>query len=62
MTLPEPRCAGPGRAGMQRAVARVLRGLRGLRAPPVRALCAAAGTPPRGLLYERHGEPADVLQ
>ncbi|XP_040546107.1 enoyl-[acyl-carrier-protein] reductase, mitochondrial isoform X1 [Gallus gallus] len=47
---------------MQRAVARVLRGLRGLRAPPVRALCAAAGTPPRGLLYERHGEPADVLQ
>ncbi|XP_015739143.1 enoyl-[acyl-carrier-protein] reductase, mitochondrial [Coturnix japonica] len=44
---------------MQRAAVRALRGMRD---PHVRAICAAAGTPPRGLLYERHGEPEDVLQ
>ncbi|XP_058712216.1 enoyl-[acyl-carrier-protein] reductase, mitochondrial [Poecile atricapillus] len=30
--------------------------------PPVRLRSAAAGTPPLGLLYERHGEPAAVVQ
>ncbi|XP_047929244.2 enoyl-[acyl-carrier-protein] reductase, mitochondrial isoform X1 [Anser cygnoides] len=44
---------------MQRAAARALRGAR---VPPVRASSASAGPPPRGLLYERHGEPAGVLQ
>ncbi|XP_037237289.1 enoyl-[acyl-carrier-protein] reductase, mitochondrial isoform X1 [Falco rusticolus] len=44
---------------MQRAAARVLRGAR---PPPVRALSGAARAPPRGLLYERHGEPPAVVQ
>uniref|UniRef100_A0A8U7NI96 Enoyl-[acyl-carrier-protein] reductase, mitochondrial n=2 Tax=Corvus moneduloides TaxID=1196302 RepID=A0A8U7NI96_CORMO len=30
--------------------------------PPVRARSATAATPPLGLLYERHGEPAAVVQ
>ncbi|XP_041256048.1 enoyl-[acyl-carrier-protein] reductase, mitochondrial isoform X2 [Onychostruthus taczanowskii] len=33
-----------------------------VRTPPVRARSATAGTPPLGLLYERHGEPAAVVQ
>lgn len=33
-----------------------------VRTPPVRARSATAGTPPLGLLYERHGEAADVVQ
>ncbi|XP_005058433.1 PREDICTED: trans-2-enoyl-CoA reductase, mitochondrial isoform X2 [Ficedula albicollis] len=50
---------------MQRAAARVLRGA--VRTPPVRTLpvrarSAPAGTAPLGLLYERHGEPAAVVQ
>ncbi|KAL2295925.1 hypothetical protein Nmel_017455, partial [Mimus melanotis] len=48
----------------QRAAARVLRGARtpAVRTPPVRARSATAGTAPLGLLYERHGEPAAVVQ
>ncbi|XP_066060761.1 enoyl-[acyl-carrier-protein] reductase, mitochondrial isoform X3 [Chamaea fasciata] len=30
--------------------------------PPVRTRSSTAGTPPLGLLYERHGEPAAVVQ
>ncbi|XP_065506682.1 enoyl-[acyl-carrier-protein] reductase, mitochondrial isoform X2 [Caloenas nicobarica] len=44
---------------MQRAAARALRGARTL---PVRARSAGTGPPPRGLLYERHGEPPAVVQ
>ncbi|XP_074018156.1 enoyl-[acyl-carrier-protein] reductase, mitochondrial [Numenius arquata] len=44
---------------MQRAVARALRGAR---VPPVRARSGAAGSPPRGLVYGRHGEPPAVVQ
>ncbi|XP_042649875.1 enoyl-[acyl-carrier-protein] reductase, mitochondrial [Tyto alba] len=44
---------------MQRAAARMLRGARTL---PARARSAAARTPPRGLLYGRHGEPPAVVQ
>ncbi|KAM4757885.1 enoyl-[acyl-carrier-protein] reductase, mitochondrial [Cyanocitta cristata] len=33
-----------------------------VRIPPVRARSATAATPPLGLLYERHGEPAAVVQ
>ncbi|XP_056364874.1 enoyl-[acyl-carrier-protein] reductase, mitochondrial isoform X1 [Oenanthe melanoleuca] len=33
-----------------------------VRTPPVRARSAPAGTAPLGLLYERHGEPAAVVQ
>uniref|UniRef100_A0A8C5IK44 Enoyl-[acyl-carrier-protein] reductase, mitochondrial n=1 Tax=Junco hyemalis TaxID=40217 RepID=A0A8C5IK44_JUNHY len=43
--------------------ARTLRVLTSLvRSPPVRARSASAGTPPLGLLYERHGEAAAVVQ
>ncbi|XP_036253097.1 enoyl-[acyl-carrier-protein] reductase, mitochondrial isoform X1 [Molothrus ater] len=43
--------------------ARTLRVLTSLvRTPPVRARSATAGAPPLGLLYERHGEAADVVQ
>ncbi|KAM6996071.1 enoyl-[acyl-carrier-protein] reductase, mitochondrial isoform 1-T1 [Passerculus sandwichensis] len=43
--------------------ARTLRVLTSLvRTPPVRARSASAGTPPLGLLYERHGEAAAVVQ
>ncbi|XP_074970737.1 enoyl-[acyl-carrier-protein] reductase, mitochondrial [Phalacrocorax aristotelis] len=44
---------------MQRAAARVLRGVR---SPPVRWGSATARGPPRGLRYERHGEPPAVVQ
>ncbi|XP_049675688.1 enoyl-[acyl-carrier-protein] reductase, mitochondrial isoform X2 [Accipiter gentilis] len=45
---------------MQRAAARVLRGAR---TPPAGTRSATARVPPpRGLLYERHGEPAAVVQ
>ncbi|XP_069659462.1 enoyl-[acyl-carrier-protein] reductase, mitochondrial isoform X2 [Haliaeetus albicilla] len=45
---------------MQRAAARVLRGAR---TPPAGTPSATARVPPpRGLLYERHGEPAAVVQ
>ncbi|GAB0199594.1 enoyl-[acyl-carrier-protein] reductase, mitochondrial [Grus japonensis] len=44
---------------MQRAAARVLRGAR---VPFVRERSATARLPPRGLLYERHGEPPGVVQ
>ncbi|XP_064491222.1 enoyl-[acyl-carrier-protein] reductase, mitochondrial [Pseudopipra pipra] len=54
---------------MQRAAARVLRGARSppvrtppVRTPPVRARSASAGSAPRGLVYERHGEPPSVVQ
>ncbi|XP_050839371.1 enoyl-[acyl-carrier-protein] reductase, mitochondrial isoform X2 [Serinus canaria] len=54
---------------MQRAASRALGGARTprvltclARTPPGRARSAAAGTPPLGLLYERHGEAAAVVQ